>query len=157
MEGKQRLEAYLSDNGVSFQSHSHPEAITAQEVAAAEHVSGRALAKVVVISADDQLAMAVVPAPRQVDLDKAAKVFGASEARLAIEDEFTPVFSDCDAGAMPPFGNGSLYDLPVYLERTLSEQDTIVFNACTHTDTIHMSIDDYQRLVGPKVVDLLAG
>lgn len=156
MEGKDRVESYLRDQGVSFEAHQHPEAYTAQEVAAADHVPGRRLAKVVVLSADDRLAMAVLPAPLQVDLVKAGAALGAKKARLATEREFEPLFADCDTGAMPPFGNGTIYDLPVYIDRELSEQDTIVFNACTHTDTIQMAYSDLARLVKPEVADLSA-
>ncbi|MGH2748371.1 MAG: aminoacyl-tRNA deacylase [Actinomycetota bacterium] len=156
MEGKDRVESYLRDQGVSFETHEHPEAFTAQEVAAAEHVPGGILAKVVVLSAGERLAMAVLPAPLQVDLAKAGAALGAKDTRLATEKEFEPLFSDCDTGAMPPFGNGTIYDLPVYIDPRLSEQDTIVFNACTHTDTIRMAYADLEKLVKPEVADLSA-
>jgi Ala-tRNA(Pro) deacylase len=154
MNGKDRLESFLRDNRVPFQVHHHPEAFTAQEVAAAEHVPGRELAKVVLVSGGDQLAMAVVSAPQQVDLGKAASALGASAARLATEEEFSAQFPDCDTGAMPPMGNGTLYDMPVYVDGSLQDQETIVFNACTHTDAIHMSYSDFERLVKPEVVGL---
>jgi Ala-tRNA(Pro) deacylase len=154
VKGKRRLEAFLRDNKVAFQIHHHPEAFTAQEVAAAEHVPGKMVGKVVTVSAEDKLAMAVVPAPSSVDLDKVADALGTSEARLAQEEEFASVFPDSDTGAMPPFGNGTLYQLPVVVERELAEQDAVVFNACTHTDTVHLAYSDFERLVRPKVADL---
>jgi len=154
MNGKDRLESFLRDNRVPFQVHHHPEAFTAQEVAAAEHVPGRELAKVVLVSGGEQLAMAVVAAPQQVDLDKAAAALGAGKARLASEEEFSAQFPDCDTGAMPPMGNGALYDVPVFVDPSLKKQGTIVFNACTHTDAIHMSYADFERIVKPEVVDL---
>jgi Ala-tRNA(Pro) deacylase len=154
MNGKDRLESFLRDNSVAFQVHHHPEAFTAQEVAAVEHVPGKELAKVVLVSGGEQLAMAVVPAPHQVDLDKAAAALGVGKARLASEEEFAAEFPDCDTGAMPPMGNGTLYDIPVYVDGSLKDQGTIVFNACTHSDAIHMSYEDFERLVKPEVVDL---
>jgi Ala-tRNA(Pro) deacylase len=154
MNGKDRLESFLRDNKIAFQVHHHPEAFTAQEVAAAEHVPGRALAKVVLVSGGDRLAMTVVPAPLHVDLTKAATALGVKEAHLASEEEFSSQFPDCDTGAMPPMGNGTLYDVPVYVDGALKEQGTIVFNACTHTDAIHMDYPDFERLVKPEVIDL---
>lgn len=155
MEGKERLESYLRDNGVAFEVHHHPEAFTAQEVAAAEHVPGRMLAKVVAVAAGDEIVMAVVPAPHHVDLDAAAAAAGATAARLASEDEFGPVFPGCDTGAMPPFGNGTLYDPPVYVDGQLADQEKIAFAACTHSDTLHMSYADFDRLVQPAVTELV--
>jgi Ala-tRNA(Pro) deacylase len=154
MNGKDRLESFLRDNSVPFQVHHHPEAFTAQEVAAAEHVPGRELAKVVLVSGDGRMAMAVVPAPKQVDLDKVANAIGSNAVQLASEEELSAQFPDCDTGAMPPMGNGTLYDVPVYVDGALQGQGTIVFNACTHTDAIHMGYADFERLVKPEVVDL---
>ncbi len=50
---------------------------------------------------------------------------------------------------MPPFGN--LYDLPVYAEEALSEDETIVFRAGTHTDTMSVNYADFERLVEPTI------
>ena len=111
MECRDRLEDYLRKNGVPFEVQHHPRAITAQEVAASEHVPGRMLAKVVMVLADGEMVMLTLPAPYQVDLEKVGKMLGAEEARLADEEEFEGAFPDCEIGAMSPFGN--LYDLPV--------------------------------------------
>lgn len=154
MQGKQRLEGYLRDNGVTFQVRSHPEVFTAQEVAGTEHVPGREVGKVVMVATEDKVAMVVVTAPAKVDLDKVAVALGTKDARLAREEEFEGLFPDCDTGAMPPFGNGTLFDVPVYVDRELSEQDTVAFSACTHTDTVHFAYSDFEKLVRPTVADL---
>jgi Ala-tRNA(Pro) deacylase len=72
--------------------------------------------------------------------------------RLAGEYEFQHAFPDCDLGAMPPFGN--LYGIPVYVDRALADEETIVFNAGTHTDTISCAYADFERLVKPVVGEL---
>ena len=146
---RDRLEDYLRENGVPFEVQHHPRAITAQEVAASEHVPGKMLAKVVMVSADGEMAMLSLPAPYQVDLEKAGKMLGAEEARLAQEEEFEGAFPDCEVGAMPPFGN--LYGLPVYVEEALVEDETIFFRAGTHTDTMSVGYADFERLVEPTV------
>ena len=69
---KEELEAYLRESKVPFQAQHHAVAYTAQEVAAAEHIPGRMLAKVVIVLGDGKLSMLVLPAPARVDLDKAA-------------------------------------------------------------------------------------
>jgi Ala-tRNA(Pro) deacylase len=148
---KEELEGYLRENKVAFQVQHHAVAYTAQEVAAAEHVPGRMLAKVVMVFGDDQLAMLVLPAPSRVNLEQAAAVLGAKDARLAQEEEFADRFRGCEVGAMPPFGQ--LYDLPVYVDKSLAEDETIVFEAGTHTDTMSMKFADYERLVKPKLAE----
>jgi Ala-tRNA(Pro) deacylase len=154
MQCKERLEAYLRENGIPFQVQFHPVAYTAQHVADAEHISGKLLAKVVMVLADGKLAMLVLPAPYRVDLAKACSALGAKEIRLAHEPDFAAAFPDCEIGAMPPFGN--LYGLPVYVDAALSEDETIVVQAGTHTDTVSLTYADYARLVQPTVAALAA-
>ena len=151
MECRDRLEEYLRENGVPFEVQHHPRAITAQEVAATEHVPGKMLAKVVVVMVDGRMVMLSLPAPYQVDLEKVGKVLGAEEARLAEEEEFEGTFPDCEVGAMPPFGN--LYELPVYVEEALAEDETIFFRAGTHTDTMSVRYADFKQLVKPTVAE----
>jgi hypothetical protein len=55
---------------------------------------------------------------------------------------------------MPPFGN--LYDLPVYVDRALAEDETIVFAVGTHTDTMSMKYADFERLVKPQPAEFAA-
>jgi Ala-tRNA(Pro) deacylase len=149
VECRDRLENYLRENQVPFEEQYHPMAVSAQEVAASEHVPGRMLAKTVMVLADGQMVMLALPAPYQVDLEKAAAALGVDEVRLAEEDEFADTFADCEVGAMPPFGN--LYGVPVYVEKTLAEDETIVFRSGTHTETMSVSYSDFERLVEPTV------
>jgi Ala-tRNA(Pro) deacylase len=145
------LESYLRENQVSYETQSHARAFTAQEIAAAERIPGRMLAKVVMVMADERLAMLVLPAPYQVDLDKARALLAAKEVRLAEEREFGAAFPDCEVGAMPPFGN--LYKVPAYVDRTLADDETIVFNAGTHTETMSLKYADFERLAQPTIGD----
>jgi Ala-tRNA(Pro) deacylase len=145
------LEAFLRENRVPFQVQHHVQAFTAQEVAQREHVAGRLVAKVVIVIADGKQVMLVLPAPVRVDLGRAAQALGASEVRLAREDEFATAFPDCEAGAMPPFGN--LYDLPVWAERSLTADETIYFPAGTHADSMSLKYADFERLARPTVAD----
>lgn len=149
MNCKERLEKYLQDNGVSFQTMLHPTAYTAQEVAAAQHIPGKQVAKVVMAKADDRMVMLVLPAPSRIDFDKIKGLLGVKDVRLAKEEEFGGVFPDCNLGAMPPFGN--LYDIPVYVDTSLTEDLEIVFQAGTHRDTMKIRYADYARLVNPKI------
>jgi Ala-tRNA(Pro) deacylase len=147
MDCKDTLESYLREDQVPFETHHHPTAFTAQEVAASEHTPGKMVVKVVMVLADGELAMLAMPAPYQADLERVAEVLGASEVRLAHEEEFAPAFPDCEVGAMPPFGN--LYGLPVYVDEALAEDETIVIQAGTHSDTIRLKYADFERLVRP--------
>jgi Ala-tRNA(Pro) deacylase len=146
-----RLKQYLDENKIKYTWMVHSKAYTAQEVAQTMHVPGKELAKTIVVKADEEFMMAVLPAPYHVDLTRLKKAIGARHLELASEAEFTSLFPECEIGAMPPFGN--LYLLPVYVSEQLTKDKEIVFNAGTHTDAIRMKYDNFAELVRPKVAD----
>jgi len=141
----------LNESKVRYEILHHPEAVTAQRIAQAEHVKGRHHAKVVLLKSGEQRLMAVLPADHQIDLEKVGRVIGKT-ASLDSEKEFKSLFPDCAIGAMPPFGN--LYGLPTYVDKSLAAQDYIVFEAGTHSDAIKLSYRDYEKIVKPQVEDL---
>jgi len=144
-----KLKEFLDSHQVKYVSMTHSPAFTSQEIAAAAHISGKQLAKTVIINANGSLAMVVIPANDQVNFAKLRDVAGTTAVDLASESEFKDKFSGCEVGAMPPFGN--LYDMPVYVSSQLSKQDHILFNAGSHSELMQLSYSDYERLVKPKV------
>lgn len=146
------LHALLDDLGIDYETHHHRRVVDAQRLAAEEDVSGWDVAKPVLLSVGDQLVMAVVPAAVHVDLDKASRVLGGNDVRLATEEEFRTVFEDCEVGAEPPFGN--LYDVPVFLDEQLRGRSTMVCRDGSHTESIILAVNDYVRAVQPEIADL---
>ena len=146
-----RVRKYLTSHGVGYELEQHPLAYTAQEVAAAEHVPGRKFAKPVIVNADGKLIMTVLPANRLLDLEKVKATLGCEDVRLAREEEFAPIFDDCERGAEPPFGN--LYGLPTIVDADLTTEE-MIFNAGSHTETMKIPTIEYLGLVHPEKADL---
>ncbi len=147
-----KLREYLDSHNVKYLVISHSVAYTAQGIAALVHLSGKKLAKTVIVRIDGALAMAVIPASLHVDLDLLRAASGARAVELATEQEFKDKFPDCETGAMPPFGN--LYGMEVYADPSLGEFEEITFNAGTHRELMRMNWADLVRLVNPKMVNL---
>ncbi|MBI3752934.1 MAG: YbaK/EbsC family protein [Deltaproteobacteria bacterium] len=146
-----KLKIFLDENNVAYQVAAHSEAYTAQEIAAALHVPGKELAKVVMVKAGERFVMTVLPASRKLDMAKLKEVMGKKDIRLATEDEFKKLFPDCAPGAMPPFGN--LYGIDVYEDKSLAEDEEIFFQAGNHIESVKMKHKDFEKLVKPKVAD----
>ena len=146
-----KLKEFLDSHHVKYVSLVHSPAFTAQEVAASAHVSGKQLAKTVIVKVDGKFAMVVLPAHDHVNFAKLKEVIGNnSQIDLAAESEFKDAFPGCEIGAMPPFGN--LYGMTVYFASELAKQNTIAFNAGSHSELMQVSYQDYERLVKPKMV-----
>ncbi len=146
------LQKFLDSHQAKYAISHHHTAFTAREVAAAEHLPAREVAKVVVVFGDAKYHMIVIPANRLIDFQEVRHTLGLTQARLATEDELAKLFPDCELGAMPPIG--ALYGLPVYFDSSLLDEDIIAFNAGTHRDVVHMKTEDFRTLVQPVMVSL---
>jgi Ala-tRNA(Pro) deacylase len=143
-----RIAEYLEANGVKYELRRHQEAYTAQEEAAAQHVSGSIFAKTVIVKAGGESVMLVLPASHQADLDQAGVLLG-QPAVLAQEKEIAALFPDCEVGAEPPFG--SLYNLRTLVDESLTHHERIAIRAGTHTEVLVLSYRDYERLEKPQI------
>jgi Ala-tRNA(Pro) deacylase len=146
-----KIKEFLDSKGIKYIIISHAPAYTAQEIAALAHIPGREMAKTVIVKVDGDLAMAVIPASYVVDFERLKAAAGASEVKLSSEDEFKSRFAECEVGAMPPFGN--LYDMPVWVDRALTQDQEIAFNAGSHKELFRMAYGDFEKLVKPKVAE----
>ena len=146
-----RVIEFLEKENVRYKLSEHPLAFTAQQMAAAEHEPGRFVAKPVIVKADGKCIMCVLSACCKIDLGRLKDKLGAGSVELADEMEIGRMFDDCELGAEPPFGN--LYDVQTIMDTSLEKDDHIKFQAGTHDKAISISMDDYRRLVEPKVLE----
>jgi Ala-tRNA(Pro) deacylase len=151
---QKELKEFLDENKIKYVIVTHSTAYTAQEVAALTHTKGKDFAKTVIVMLDGKLAMAVIPASYQVDMTRLKDGARASTVALASESEFRTRFPGCETGAMPPFGN--LFDMPVFVDESLTEDTEIAFNAGSHNELMRLSYEDFERLVKPKALKFAA-
>jgi Ala-tRNA(Pro) deacylase len=154
MTGLKKLKDYLEKNQVPYEVGYHERVYTSQEIAATMHIPGKELAKVVMVKADGKMVMLVLPASYRVDAKKLKKVLQCKRFGIAKEKDFEELFPDCEVGAMPPFGN--LYNLEVWIDQVLAEDEFIVFQAGSHVETLKIKYSDYARLVTPRVTGFSA-
>lgn len=146
-----KLKKILDEKGIKYEVIKHGEAFTAQEIAATTHTPGKEMVKVVILNGDEKYFMVVLPASYRIDNEKLKKTLQVKNLRLSTEEEFGKLFPDCEVGAMPPFGN--LYNIDVYVDRVLTEDETIVFLTGNHRESIKMKYKDLARIVKPNVAD----
>src|SRR5262245_44080307 len=110
-----KLIDFLNRSNVRYEILHHPEAFTAQELAAIEHSKGRNNGKGVIVKAGDLLVMTVLSSDHRLDLEKLGVITGR-RVSLATEADFKASFPDCAVGTMPPFGE--LYGVSTYLDQS---------------------------------------
>jgi len=145
------VERLLSDQRVPFVRLVHGEVYTSQELAEREHVPGMKVAKPVLVRADDEYILCVLPASARVDLDRIARLSGHRNAALASEAEMLEIFDDCELGAEPPFGEP--YGVPTWMDASLKADDYVVFQSGRHSEAVKIARTDYERLARPRVME----
>ncbi len=146
------LKDFLDTHHIKYMSIDHSPSYTAQEIAAVAHVSGKQLAKTVIVKAGGKLMMIVLPATDHINFADLRDFLGVKDVDLAREADFKGKFPECEVGAMPPFGN--LFDMPVLISSHLIDQDQIAFNAGSHSELLRMSYRDFEKLVKPKIITM---
>lgn len=144
----QKVKNYLDKKHIGYQILQHSLAYTAMETAGSQHVPGKQLIKSVIVKADGKYIMCVLSSNHLINFDKLKKITKSKEAFLATETEVESLFPDCEVGAEPPFGE--LFGLEVIVDRAVSENEEIVFNAGTHTDAVKIKYQDFARLTKSK-------
>ena len=145
----------LQRNNIPYEEMEHPFSVTAQQTARLAHISGKRLAKSVVVEIDDQLAEVVLHADESVDLMALKDQTGAEHVRIVGEREFADRFPDCEFGAVPALGN--LYGMPVYVSESLLHDDAIVVNPGSHRKLVKMMMADFKRITHPTVIEPTLG
>lgn len=144
-----RLQNYLDQQGVNYRLSHHEPAFRSQDLAAAEHMSGRNVIKPVVVRADGHWIMCALPASYRVDLDELRAQLDADQVHLADENTLERLFPGCELGAEPPIGK--LFGMPTLMDESLTADDLVLFQAGTHTDAVTMSLAEYRRVAGAEI------
>jgi Ala-tRNA(Pro) deacylase len=141
------LPQFLLEHRIPFETIYHAPAFSAQKRAKYLHTPGKRVAKCVLLVRPPGHLLAVLPATRQIDIERLQIAFGES-LRFARDEEIAVVFSDCEWGVVPPFG--SLYGIPTILEASVDPEALLVFEGHLHAESIRLLCRDYETLEHPQ-------
>jgi Ala-tRNA(Pro) deacylase len=139
---------YLAREGVPYQVIAHAATRDASRTAQAARVPGDRLAKSVILEDDNGYVMAIIPASHRLDLQAIRREL-SRELVLASEHELGHLFEDCEPGAVPPLGQA--YGIDVVVDRNLADTPDIYFEAGDHLSLIHVSGQDFRRLMADSL------
>jgi prolyl-tRNA editing enzyme YbaK/EbsC (Cys-tRNA(Pro) deacylase) len=144
----ERLTAWLTEAGVSFQVLEHAPVRTSVEAAAVRGTPLEAGAKALVVRADERPVHLVLPADRRIDNARLRAILDTRRLRFVTPDELSAL-TGCVPGAVPPFGN--LFGLEVLVDEELTRCDEIAFNAGSPAVSITMRCADFLRLACARI------
>lgn len=138
------LQKYLADNGVAYDILSHPHTFSSMNTAESAHISGKNLAKSVIIEDGDGYVMAVIPANQHLKFRKVNHALNRKMG-MATEAELETLFNDCELGAIPAVG--SAFSMDSIIDDQLADCTDIYFEAGDHEELIHMKGSSYRKLM----------
>ncbi len=151
-----KLQDYLRQKHVPFEVLTHPATFDSQHMAHELHVSGHEVAKTVLLrwNGRSQYAVAVLPASKKIDLEKAGQALGGALAELASEIEMHEKCPDCELGVLSPFG--SCYGVETLADESLGAHEQIVFEGDSHRESLRINYEDFFRLEHPLVAAIVS-
>ena len=153
MSVNNKVMEYLDKNKAEYRVVTHDRVFTTIAEARALGIEADEIAKCLVIKIRSELALAVIPGGHRINNRKIREACGNKHARMATEDELGADFSQWELGAVPPLGE--LFRLPVYMDRSLIGNETVLFSGGSHTESIKMNTADFINLIKPDLVDLV--
>lgn len=149
----------LKQENCWFETFEHEEVRTSEQAAQVRtgyslHQGAKAIIlKVYFPGNEERFVMLVIPGDCRFDTKKVKEILNAKNLRFATEEEVIKVTNGVLPGGVPPFGN--LFNLEVFADKTLFENEKIIFNAGDKKFSIASKSSDYQKLVSPKITSLL--
>lgn len=148
------IKAKLTQNKVKFDVTEHKAVRTCEEAAQVRKVTVDSGAKAMLIKdSGKKLAkenvpyyLAVMSASKRFSNKAFKKMINCKNIKFASEEECYKI-TGCLTGAVPPFG--SVFSVPVWVDRSLSKEKEINFNAGLRTHSISMSYEDYFKVEAP--------
>jgi Ala-tRNA(Pro) deacylase len=147
-----RLRAWLDAEGVRYRYVEHEPTRTSEESAAARGESLEIGAKALLLKADERFVLVVLSAALKLRSNRFRRHLGASRLRFATAEELLEL-TGLPSGAVPPFGP-PMFDLPLYIDRSVTRNETAAFNAASLRASIVMPTEEYLRLARGTMVDV---
>ncbi len=143
-----RIQNLLTERQVQFDLSSHRPVFTSAEAAEVRGEPLHSGAKALIVKADVQFVMLVLPGDHQLDSKAAKQVLEVKSLRFASREEVAAL-TGLEPGAIPPFG--SLFGLKTYSDAALADNEWINFNAGSHSESVRMKYEDYLTVEEPEV------
>lgn len=142
-----RLANELRDQHVDFREIWHAPAFSAQRRAKYLREPGRRVAKAVLLLAEEQPVLALVPATETIDLDALCRLLGVARLRFAAPKDIILSFPDCAYGSVPGFGRP--YRMPTVVERRLLDEPYLIVPGTSWCTDYRIVPEEFRRLEQP--------
>lgn len=146
-----KLTKHLAANMVVYDVVPHKTVFTVYDLAQTTKVKLNTIVKTLLVKADKEYVLAVLPAHLRLDLVALKKHLKAKKVELAKEKDMTKKFKT-KPGAMLPFG--SMYKVAVVADKSLLKAEKVLMSAGSFTDSLHLKMKHYIKAEQPQMAKI---
>ncbi|HYC79651.1 MAG TPA: YbaK/EbsC family protein [Candidatus Binatia bacterium] len=141
------LEKLLKETKTKHKIIEHRKVFTAFDATQTQHLKAGEVAKAVLLKGKKELYLAVLPAGNNCDFKALSKLI-KDKVSMAKEKDIVSKLKT-KVGLIAPFG--SIYKLPVFLDKKLSRNKKINLPAGSYTESLEIALKDYIKLENPTL------
>lgn len=141
---------FLEKAKVKYELIEHRTVYTAFDKAATLKVPAKIIGKTLVVKADSRPALVLIPANKNLDINKFKKFTKAKKAEFVSEKIIKNKLKGVKVGAVPPFGN--LWELATFIDRSLIKEVKIIVNGGDYNWSIKISPANLKKLIADLVI-----
>jgi len=139
------LQEYLDFRHINYELIKHSHTDTPSHAATAAQIPSNQMAKPVLLGDDHSYLLVVIPASHRLELARLNQLM-ARGLEVIHQNEAKATFNDCEPGALPAIGEA--YGVDTLLDASLAHEDDIYFECGDHEHLVHMSGEDFRKLMG---------
>ena len=143
------IRSFLDKHSVPYREVHHEPTETSEASAVARGEDLAIGGKAIVMKVGDAYKLFVVSAALRIDSTSIKQRFKAKKLRFANKEELLEL-AQLVPGSVPPFGP-PITPFELHVDTSITENETIAFNAGSLTDSVIMNVGDYMRVAEPQV------
>lgn len=143
-----KVKNYLDKLKWKYEEVPHRTVFTVYDLAQTLKIKLNTIVKTLLIKADKNYVLVMLPANKRVDLKAVKKLLGAKKVILSNEKEMSQIFK-VKPGAMTAFGK--LHKVGVVLDKSLLKTKDMLFSAGSFTESVRLKLKDYLKHEEPTV------
>ena len=147
----QKICKYLDSENIIYKKISHEPTFTSEESAKARGEDLSLGGKAILMKVDDGFSLFVLSASKKIDSKKIKAHLRAKKIRFSTSDELFSLTS-LVPGCVPPFAS-PIFPLTLYLDKSITLNSKIAFNAGSLTHSIVMDMTDYLNVANAEMFD----
>ncbi len=136
---------FLEKTQVKYELIEHRTVYTAFDKANTLKVPEKIVGKTLVVKKDKDLVLVLIPANKNLDLQKLKKITKGKKLELASEKLIKNRLKGVKLGATPPFG--ILWKLPTFVDRAIMKEKEVILNSGDYNSSIKIKPKNFKNLI----------